>query len=185
MMWSRSAAAVMLLLLVTAADASSPGVGDIRQRYRQVKEDIAMGVGPYVTELVVNAEDLSYPAVGHYQEWITFHWESQAGYNWPVLVEWTSEHSAMPVHGELLFSASGVDEQGSAEAVFMFLSAFDNDGNLTEYRWWWSGGELLQASGKTFLPDGEVVQFVPEDPSSYTYTKTPERLAELFEYIHG
>lgn len=185
MIRSKSSAALILVLFAPVICDADTGVEDIRRRYRQVWDDIDMGTGPYVTELAVNTGNLMYPAVGIFQEQVTFHWESQAGYSWPVLVVWSAQYSAIPEHGELLYSASSVDEQGSVEAVFQFLSTIDIDGNLTEYRWWWSGGELLQASGKTFLQDGGVVEFVPEGPESYTCNRTPGMLMELFETIHG
>lgn len=185
MIRSKSAAAIMLLLFLPAIAAAQPGIEEIRRRYQRVKEDIDMGTGPFITEIAVNPDGLMYPALGIFQEWVTFHWDSQGGYSWPVLIVWSSQHSAIQANGELLFSDSSVEEQGSVEAVFQFLSTMDSDGNLTEYRWWWSGGELLRASGKTFLQDGGVVEFVPEGPESYTCNRTPGKLTEMFEAIHG
>jgi|GEM_PF-1702248 len=177
----------VLLIVMSAADAGLESVDGIRDYYSEVKGSLDDERGLYITEIDINTEDALYPAVGHYQEHITFYWGSEGGMLWPVLVTWTSEHAAWSEYGELLFPEPRYEEDyGNMDAVFQFISTWDREGNRVEYRWWWSSeGELLQSLAKTFLEDGDVEEFTPEGPSSYTYTKTPEKLKDLFLLIHG
>lgn len=180
--------AAVLLLMAGAVSAGLESVGEIRAYYNEVKDSLDDEYGrPYITEIDINTEDSMYPAVGHYQEHITFYWGSEGGMLWPLLVTWTSEHAAWSEHGELLFPEPQYEEDyGNMDAVFQFISTWDMEGNRVEYRWWWStGGELLRSQGKTIHDDGSVEEFVPEEPSSYTYTKTPDKLKDLFLLIHG
>ena len=67
------------------------------------------------------------------------------------------------------------DEYGlyrTEEVVFQYVLSHGWDNNITEYRWWYAGGELIQSSASTAYPE-EVVEFIPEGPEAYEYVYTP------------
>ena len=175
---------IALLVIVQVVTAQADEVAQIREYYNEVMEDLDNEYGLYRTEISINTEDGIYPAIGNYQENITFYWGSEGGYVWLVLVTWTGEYASRREYGEVLYiEPEPTWEHGIEEVVFQYVSSHDWDGNDTEYRWWYSSGELLQSSASTAYPD-EVVEFTPEGPEAYDYVYTPEELLELFNTIH-
>ncbi|MCK7522889.1 MAG: hypothetical protein MZV64_37045 [Ignavibacteriales bacterium] len=52
---------------------------EIRERYNEVKESLQTSPDIYRTEIHVNPDDMSFPALGHFQESIILYWWSRAG----------------------------------------------------------------------------------------------------------
>ena len=160
-------------------------IGDINEYYIEVMENLDDEYGLFRTEISTNTEDGIYPVIGNYQENITFYWDSEGGYVWLVLVTWTGEYASRCEYGEVLYIESELTcEYVTEEVVFQYVSSQDWEGNDTEYRWWYSSGELLQSSASTACQD-EVMEFTPEDPEAYDYVYTPEGLLEMFYLIHA
>ncbi len=87
-------------------------------------------------------------------------------------------------NGEVLFSEPSEPWEGeTGELVFQFVSLGNSDDIITESRWWFSGGELLQSSGQTTYPS-EMIEFIPDIPGEYDYGHNPVELMELFEALH-
>ncbi|MEN8208668.1 MAG: hypothetical protein ABFR50_05380 [Candidatus Fermentibacteria bacterium] len=173
--------AVLLSLFFTVG---ADDIDDIREYYNHVMNNLDNEFGLYRTEISINTEDGVYPALGNYQENITFYWGSEAGYSWLVLVIWSSEFSVHQEYGEVLFSEPEEPWEGdTGELVFEFVSYHNSDGILSESRWWYEGGELLRSSGQSDYPSG-VIEFTPDIPGEYDYAHNPTELLEMFNSIH-
>ena len=152
--------------------------------YNDIKAHLDDEHGLYRTEISINTEGGMYPAIGTYQENITFYWGSSGGFVWLVLVTWTGKYASRREYGEILYVETAPSrDNGTEEVVFQYVSSQGWDGNDSEYSWWYAGGELIQSSASTVYPD-EVVEFTPEDPGTYGYVYTPEELLDLFYMIH-
>jgi hypothetical protein len=177
---------LILLSCALAGALRADEISDILDYRDQVENRLDDEFGIYITELSVNTKDTVYPAVGHYQEHITFYWGSEGGYIWPVLAVWTEEHSSWSVSGEVLYENPRLEiEFGQDQAVYQYLHVHNWDGSETDYSWFWSDGEPLGSMGRTVMADGEEIEFIPGSPGSYGYYKTPKELLELFRRIHG
>ena len=175
---------LIAVMLVITCVVSADEVDDIREYYNEVKEHLDDEYGLYRTEISINTEDGVYPAVGHYQEEITFYWGSEAGHQWLVLVIWSGEFSMHREYGEVLFSIPERPWEGdTGELLFEFVSFHNSDGMPSESRWWYSEGELLQSSGHTDYPFG-IMQFTPDIPGEYDHAHNPAELLEMFNSIH-
>ena len=174
-------AVVLVISCVVGADE----ISEIREYRNHVMEHVDDEYYLYRTEISINTEGGVYPALGTYQENITFHWGSEGGYKWLVLVTWTGRYASRREYGEILYIEPGPSwEDGTEEVVFQYVSSCGWDNSDTEYRWWYTDGELLQSSGSATYPD-EVVEFIPEDPEEYEYTYSPEEMLDMFYMIHS
>ncbi|OPL19328.1 MAG: hypothetical protein AVO35_11320 [Candidatus Aegiribacteria sp. MLS_C] len=168
------------LLIALPAGASAGTVDEVRAFYNEVKEDLD---GYYLTEVVVNRDYLMYPALGNYQETLRFYWRSEAGFDRLVLATWSSEWAAHTEYGEVLYRVDEVNE-GDPEVVAFQFVAFDNyDEYGAESRWYYDEGLLVEASGISRSPEGEV-RFVPEAGEERSYGHNHEELLEMFISIH-
>ena len=159
-------------------------INEIREYYNDVKEHLDDEYGLYRTEISINTRDQVYPVLGHFQEEITFYWNSEAGYSWPVLIVWSGEYAAHREYGEVLFSAPEEPWDGErGELIFEFISFDNSDEVVTELRWWYAGGELLQSTGRTVYPE-EVIDFTPDVPGEDDHAHSSAELTELFFSIH-
>ncbi len=175
---------LIAVMLVITCVVSADEVDDIREYYNEVKEQLDDEYGLYRTEITINTEGHVYPALGTYQENVTFYWGSEGGYVWLVMVAWTGRYAARREYGEILYSElESIWDSGTEEVVFQYAFSQDWDGNDTEYRWWYCGGEVIQSSACTVTPDIDV-EFIPEDPRFHEYIYTPEELLDLFYMIH-
>jgi hypothetical protein len=173
------------VLLVISFSVAADEVQEIRDYYNEVKELITSEFGLYRTTLSINDCDMVYPALGHYMEEITFYWGCEAGYKWLVLAVWSGEFSMHREYGEVLFSTPDEPWEGdTGELLFEFVSFNNSDEIVTDARWWYSGGELLQSSEQTTYPD-TVYTFIPEIPEPDRYSHNPEELMEMFLSIHS
>ncbi len=171
-------------MLVISFVVPADEIDDIKNYYNEVKEHLYDEYGLYRTSVSINTEDGIYPAVGHYQEEITFYWDSEGGYSWIVLVIWSAEFSVHREYGEVLFSEPEEPWEGdTGELLFEFVSFHNSDGIPTESRWWYTGGELLQSSGQTTYPS-EVIEFTPDIPGEYDYAHNAAELLAMFNSIH-
>lgn len=176
---------LIAVLLVITCVVSADEVDDIREYYSEVKEHLDDEYGLYRTVITINTEGHVYPALGTYQETITFYWGSEGGYKWLVLATWTGRYAARREYGEILYSErEPLWDSGTEEALFQYAFSQDWEGNDTEYRWWYSGGEVIQSSACTVTPDIDV-EFTPEDPPLHEYIFTPDELFDLFYTIHN
>jgi hypothetical protein len=176
----------VLLPCTFAVAVNADELGEIRDYYDAVMARLDDEYGIYRTELSVNTEDTMYPAVGHYQEHVTFYWGSEGGMLWPILVVWTEEHASASIHGEVLYRNPSLEmEYGQDQAIYQYILHSDWNGVETEYSWYWWDGLLLNSSGSSTTPEGDVTDFVPESPESYGLYKTSRELLRLFRYIHG
>ena len=177
--------ALIAVMLVIACAVSADEIDDIREYYNEVKEHLDDECVLYRTTVSINTEDGSYPALGHYQEEITFYWGCEAGYEWLVLVIWSGEFAAHREYGEVLFSEPEEPWEGDkGELLFEFVSSHNSDGMLTESRWWYAGGELLRSSGQSDYPSG-VIEFTPDIPGEYDNAHNPAELLTMFNSIHN
>ena len=175
---------VFFILLFVACFVSADEITEIREYYNQVQEHLDDEYGLYRTEISINTESGIYPAIGTYQENITFYWDSEGGYVWLVMVTWTGKYASRREYGEILYSdVESITQEETEEVVFQYVLSHDWEGNDTEYRWWYEGGELLQSYACTVTPDLDV-EFTPEGPEMYGYVYTPEKLLDLFYIIH-
>ena len=175
---------LIAVMLVITCVVPADEVDDIREYYNEVKEHLDDEYGLYRTSVSINTEDGSYPAVGHYQEEITFYWNSEGGYSWLVLVIWSGEFSVHREYGEVLFSEPEEPWEGdTGELLFEFVSFYNSDDILSESRYWYSGGELLRSSGQSDYPSGNI-EFTPDIPGEYDYAHNPAELLEMFNSIH-
>jgi hypothetical protein len=176
---------LIAVLLGISCVVGADEVDDIREYYNQIMERIDYEYGLYRTEITINTEGGIYPALGTYQENITFYWGSEGGHKWLVLVIWTGKYASRREYGEILYKTDEpFREDRTEEVVFQYVSSHGWDGNDKEYRWWYSGGELLQSSAFTTYPD-EVVEFTPDGPRAYEYMYTPDEMLDLFYMIHN
>jgi hypothetical protein len=113
----------MLSFLLAAALVSAglppepPEVLEIRSAYGSAWEDVDAGL-LYRTEIVINPDLLSYPALGNYRESITLYWKAEAGDRWLVLAVYDAEFAAHDEYAEILYSGGPFEE----EAVFYYFS---------------------------------------------------------------
>jgi len=172
------------LVLTVSCVVLADEITEIRDYYNDVKAHLDDEYGLYRTEISINTRDGVYPVLGHYQEKITFYWNSEAGYDWPVLIVWSGEFAAHSEYGEVLFSTPEEPWHGErGELVFEFVS-FDNGSEIvTELRWWYTGGEFLQSDGVTVYPEEEI-DFIPDIPCEGDYAHSPTELIEMFDMIH-
>lgn len=176
---------LIAVMLVISCVVMADEIAEIREYYKQVMEHLDDEYGLFRTEISINAEDGIYPVLGHYQEKITFYWDSEGGYKWLVLVTWTGGYASRREYGEVLYiEPEPTWEHGIEEVVFQYVSSHDWDGNDTEYQWWYSSGELLQSSGQSTYPS-EVIEFTPDIPDEYDYAHNPAELLDLFYAIHN
>jgi hypothetical protein len=176
---------ILLLIPGFISPVHADQISEIREYYTEVKERLEDGYSFYRTEITINTEDKVYPALGNYQENITFYWNSEGGYQWLVLVIWTGEYAARDEYGEILYeNPDPFYERRTEEVVFQYVSSLDWDGNPTEYRWWYSDDELIQSSARATLPD-DVVEFSPDSPEALDLVYTPQRMLDLFYMIHN
>ncbi|MBD3278965.1 MAG: hypothetical protein GF388_11755, partial [Candidatus Aegiribacteria sp.] len=110
-------------------------IEEAREYYNDVMERLDDEYGLYKTEISINTEDGIYPAIGNYQETITFYWGAEGGYEWLVLVIWTGEYASRRTYGEILYEPQAFLEDRKEEVVFQYVSDLDWDGNTTEYQW--------------------------------------------------
>jgi len=74
----------LLLFLVFSFTICAPifstpsDIEEIKTLYYQISEKISEGKHYYITEVNVNRENMSYPAVGVYNSLITYYWDYQA-----------------------------------------------------------------------------------------------------------
>ncbi len=177
--------AVFVILFFVTCVVTADEITEIREYYNEVKEHLDDEYGLYRTSVSINTEDGSYPALGHYQQEITFYWGSEAGYDWLVLVIWSGEFAAHREYGEVLFSEPDEPWEGDEEELlFEFVSFYNSDGGTSESRWWYAGGELLRSTGQTDYPSG-VIEFTPDIPGEYDYAHNPAELLEMFNSIHN
>lgn len=177
--------ALILLFTVSVASVRADEITEIRDYYTEVKERIDDEYDLYRTEIFINTEDESYPALGNYQEEITFYWGSEGGSSWLVLAVWSGEHASHNEYGEVLFSEPDDPRGGEiGELVFQFVSFDNNDDNMAEVRWWFSQGELLQSAGETVYSDGVVYEYEPAVPDEYDYAHSPAELLDMFNSVH-
>ncbi len=142
----RSFAAVLVLAFYVLS-VQADEIGEIGEYYNEVKEHLDDEHGLYRTEISINTEGGIYPALGTYQENITFYWGSEGGYVWLVLVKWTGKYASRREYGEVLYIEPELTwDHGTEEVAFQYVLSHDWDGNDTEYCWWYAGGELLQSS---------------------------------------
>ena len=173
------------VLLVISLAGTADEVEEIREYYNEVKEQITHEFGLYRTRVTVNTQSMVYPALGHYQEEITFYWGCEAGYEWLVLAVWSGEFSMHREYGEVLFSTPDEPWKGeTGELLFEFVSFDNSDDIVTELRWWFGEGELLQSSEQTTYPD-TVYTSIPEIREPNRFSRNPEELMELFLSIHS
>lgn len=170
----------ILLLAACAIPAAAGAVEDIRAYYNEVKADLD---GFYRTQVVINRDYLPYPALGNYQETIDFYWRSEAGFSRLVLAIWSSEWAAHTEYGEVLYEVGEVYEGDEEEVVFQFVSSDNYEEYGTEIRWYFSGGRLVQAAGRSSSPEG-VVEFVPDPEEETVYGHDHEELLDMFYSIH-
>ncbi|OPL19329.1 MAG: hypothetical protein AVO35_11325 [Candidatus Aegiribacteria sp. MLS_C] len=176
----------MMPVIMLAGTLIAGGVPDILDLYEQVTDRLDDEYGIYRTVLSVNTEDAIYPAVGHYQETVTFHWASEGGYSWPLLAVWTDEQANASIYGEILFEHSFPEiESGQDQAVYQYVFHHDWNGDGTSYTWYWSDGLPLQSTGLTVTAEGDTLEFTPESPGSYWFCRTSKYMLELFRLIHG
>lgn len=169
---------VLAAVLATAAGAGT--VQEIRDYYNDVKANLD---NYYRTDVVINSNYLSYPALGNYQETIKFYWRSEAGYSRLVLATWSSEYAAHNESGEVLFFVDEVYEGDEEEVAFQFVS-YDNYGEYgTQIRWWYDNGSLIQSAGRTVTEEG-VVEFVPDPEEDDVYGHSHGELLDMFYSIH-
>ncbi len=174
-----------VILLLTCNLIFADEIDEIRNYYNDVMEHLDDEYGLYRTEISVNTENGIYPALGNFNENITFYWGSEGGDVWLVLVTWTGKYASRSEYGEMLyFEPDPIWESGTEEVAFQYVSSHGWDDNATEYRWWYSGGEVLQSTASTTYSD-EVIEFTPEDPEAYDYVYTPDELLDLFYMIHN
>lgn len=177
---------LMILFIMIAGTLQAGGVSDILDLYDQVLDRLDDEYGIYRTVLSVNTEDAIYPAVGHYQETITFHWAAEGGFSWPLLVVWTDEHADASVYGEMLFEHPVPEiESGQDQAVYQYVFHRDWNGDETSYAWYWSDGQPLESTGLTVTAEGDTLVFTPDSPGSYRFCRTSKDMLELFRRIHG
>ncbi len=78
-------------------------IADIREYCNQVMEHLDDEHGLYRTEISINTRNGIYPAIGHYQENITFYWGSDGGFVWLVLVTWNGGYASRREYGEIFY----------------------------------------------------------------------------------
>ena len=171
-------------MLIIASLSPADEITGIRDYYNQVKEALESGSSSlYTTELLVNTDDMSYPALGKYQEKMTFHWGSEAGYSWLVLVTWESAYAAVEYYGEALYMTDDYSVENSEEVVFQFQSMGIGGEVMYEERWWFDDGQVIQSSGKSF-ESGIPQAYVPDDGADTDELRNHQNLLELFRMIH-
>jgi len=174
---------VTLILIVSCA-VQADDIAEIMEYYNDVKAHLDDEYGLYRTEISINTRDGVYPVLGHYQEKITFYWNSEAGHDWPVLIQWSADYGGHWERGEVLFSTPEEPWAGErGELVFEFVSFNTSADIITESRWWFACGELLQSNGVTVYPEEEV-DFIPDVPGEDRYAHSPTELMEMFNMIH-
>jgi len=165
--------AVVLALLSYAVPPEPAEVLEIRDQYNQVKSMIEGGgdIEVYRTEVIVNSEDLTYPAVGHYVENITFFWKlnHETGDKVLLMVISHSEHAAWSTYTEILYDDSG-------KPLFSYFSQPGYSSEMEEIRQWYSGGDVIYATCAVST-DGET-EFV--EPSENSFMRDPDDLWTAF-----
>ena len=72
---------VMVWFVGIVSSVHADEIGEIREYYDEVMEHLDDEYGLYRTEISVNTEDGIYPAIGNYQETITFYWGAEGGHS--------------------------------------------------------------------------------------------------------
>lgn len=166
------AAAVML----TAELPVEPDeVLEIRGMYNEVIKGIEEG-SFYRTEVEINPDDLSYPAVGHCPAWIVLYWSAEVGDRWLLLAEYTGEFAAHCEYAEILYA--GV--YGEEEVVFYYFVADNLEGPYSEYRTWFDEGEIVYGTQR--YSREEEPSFMSDD-GYRGEPDLPGRLLDLFRIL--
>jgi len=164
---------VVLALFAYVVPPEPAEVLEIRQQYNLVKSMIegSGDIEVYRTEVNVNPDDLTYPAVGHYMETITFFWKlnHETGEKVLLMVTSHSEHAAWSTYTEILYDTSG-------KPLFSYFSQPGYDGDLEEIRHWYSGGEVIYSTCAVSF-DGET-EFV--EPLVDSFMRDPDDLRNVF-----
>jgi len=175
---------VIVVILAISCLVQADEISEIREYCDRVMEHLDDEYGLYRTEISINTENGIYPAIGTYQENISFYWGSEGGFVWLVLVTWTGKYASRREYGGIFYiELEPFRDEGTEEAVFQFVSSHGWDDNDSEYNWWYADGEILQSSGTTAYPD-EFVEFIPDSPEAYGYVYTPQELLDMFYMIH-
>jgi hypothetical protein len=147
------------VLLAVAAAVSQlppepPEVLEIREAYERAWDDVDNG-HLYMTEITINPDLLSYPALGNYCEYIVLYWQAEAGDRWLVLAVYDAEFAAHDEYAEILFSGG----PGREEMIFYY---FAQEGPYAEYRTWYSDGQAVYGTER-YAPDEDPWYMDPAD----------------------
>lgn len=163
----------MALAVIIQASPEPSGVLAIRERYNGVKADLYTSPDIYRTEIHINPDDTSYPALGHFQESIILYWWSRAGESGLVMAVCSGGYAAHNEYTEVLYGDDGTPQ-------FMLFS-YSNDPETTfEERRWYRDGAEFHATGRMLSPDGEESY----ELLGFNAPRDPAYFMELFELIH-
>ena len=145
----------------------------IRERYNGVKADIYTSPDIYRTEIHVNPDDSSYPALGHFQESIILYWWSRAGGIGLIMAVCNGGYAVHNEYTEVLYGDEG-------EPLFMLFS-YSNDPETTfEERRWYRDGAGFHATGRVLSHEGEESC----EPEGFNAPRDPGYFLDLFDLIH-
>jgi len=171
---------LLLALAVCGSDCRPPaepdGVAAIRERYTDLRAAIADEDGTdglYRTEIVVNAGNAPFPALGDYLVTITLYWTSEAGESALAMAVRSGTYAAHSEYEELMWDDSG-------DLQFRFFSWDNATGERNEIRRWYANGSEIHATACTVTESG--TEFRPPSEDDLIYE--PEYFEELFELLH-
>ncbi len=163
----------MALAVIIQASPEPSGVLAIRERYNGVKADLYTSPDIYRTEIHINPDDTSYPALGHFQESIILYWWSRAGESGLLMAVCNGGYAAHNEYTEVLYGEDGTPQ-------FMLFS-YSNDPETTfEERRWYRDGAEFHATGRMLFPEGEESY----ELLGFNAPRDPEYFLELFELLH-
>lgn len=170
----------LLAIAVFGSDWQPPaepeGVSVIREHYTELKASIAAddwSDGLYRTEIVVNAGNAPFPALGDYFVTITLYWTSAAGRSDLVMAVRSGTYAAHSEYEELMWDDSG-------DLQFRFLAWDNGTGSREEVRRWYSHGSGIHATACTVTDEG--TEYRP--PSDDDFDVEPGWYEELFGLCH-
>jgi len=117
--------------------SSSSDIEEIRTLYYQVSENITEGDHYYITEVNVNKDNMSYPAVGVYNPVITFYWDYLGAEAYPkkiVKIIMNINRSAYQEYYEFLLNRD-------QEVIFCMTSGLPN---TSDQRFYFKEGKLIR-----------------------------------------
>lgn len=159
-------------ILLTTLLFSSSDIEEIRAIYYQVSENITEGDYYYITEVNVNKDNMSYPAVGVYNSVITYYWDYLGAEAYPekiVKIILKINRSAYEEYYEFLLNRDH-------EVIFCMTSGIPN---TSDQRFYFKEGKLIR-----YIEGDNIFDTFTSEHRSYakTITEMTDNLSKLFSY---